>query len=297
MISIIICSVNKSFAQQVEQNIAATIGTAWELIAIDNTISPKGITSVYNEGAAKAKYDLLCFAHEDILFETPGWGKKLVSLFENDPAIGLAGVAGSKYKSKVVSGWYTGVHSLDCGNIKHYNRHGITETLYFNPDPAKRVQQTVTIDGVFIACPRKVWQQIPFDEKLLTGFHLYDLDFSLRVSQHYKSVVTYEIDILHITKGNHFDNRWLEHTLRWHKESGIVLPRSTGENNLAGKEADKRIVKTWLIRLKHERISLRNKFRWLVAVNIWKYPAAWINVPLFLLKRYFSSGDKPALGQ
>jgi hypothetical protein len=297
MISIIICSVNKIFARQVQENIAATIGVEWEAIVIDNTIVPKSITAVYNEGAAKAKYDILCFAHEDILFKTQDWGKKIAELFDKDKKLGLIGVAGCKYKSQTPSGWFTGMAEADCCNIKHLNRHGITETLYFNPSDNALSQEVKVADGVFLCSTKKVWQQIPFEEKLLNGFHLYDIDFSFRIAQQFTAIVTYEIDILHITKGNHFDKRWLDYTLLWHHKMNSQLPVVSADVSINNKEAEKKIVKTWLVRLKHEKLSLRYKLRWLFAVKIWRYPAAWPNVFLFITKRFFSNNNAPSVGQ
>lgn len=297
MISIIICSINKTFAQQVQQNIAATIGVEWEAVIIDNTIAPKSITQVYNEGAAKARYDILCFAHEDILFQTNGWGKKIVQAFNADRQLGLIGVAGCKYKSKSPAGWFTGIKAFDCCNIKHFNRDGVTETLYFNPELDSLQQQVVVMDGVFLCSPRKVWQHIKFDEILLKGFHLYDIDYSVRVTTVYKALVTYEIDILHITKGNHFDNKWLDYTLRWHKQCSLLLPASLQSEIIKQQAIETTIVKVWLIRLKHEKLSMRNKIRWLLAAKIWLHPASWLNVPLFIINSLIPKKNIPAMGK
>lgn len=298
MISIIICSISKSFALQVQQNIADTIGVEWEPVIIDNTIVPKSITQVYNEGAAKARYDILCFVHEDILFQTAGWGKKIVAAFEADQTLGLIGVAGCKYKSKSPAGWFTGIPSFDCGNIKHFNRDGVTETLYFNPEPGSLQQQVVVMDGVFLCSPRRVWQQVRFDEALLKGFHLYDIDYSVRLTAAgFTAMVTFEIDMLHITKGNHFDNRWLDYTLRWHRHCSNLLPAMLNANQVNKTVTETTIVKAWLIRLKHEKLSMRNKMRWLLAVKIWLHPAAWINVPLFIVNSLIPKKHVPALGK
>lgn len=297
MISIIICSINKTFAQQVQQNIAATIGVEWEAIVIDNTIAPKSITQVYNEGAAKARYDIVCFAHEDILFQTQNWGNKITDAFAADQNLGLIGVAGCKYKSKTPAGWFTGIKQFDCGNIKHFNRDNITETLYFNPQPGSLQQQVVVVDGVFLCSPKRVWQQIQFDETLLKGFHLYDIDYSVRVAAKYTAMVTFEIDILHITKGNHFDNRWLNYTLIWHTHKKNQLPVICDDVTMNTQNVESRIVKGWLIRLKHEKLTMRNKIRWLYAVKIWQHPVAWPNIPLFVINSMIPKKHVPALGK
>lgn len=288
MISIIICSINKNFAQQVQSNIIDTVGVPCEVIVTDNTVNSMPITQVYNLGASKAKYDTLCFVHEDVLFETQGWGVKILEYFNQNKKLGLVGVGGSKYKSKTPSGWFCGLQEFDCCNISHLDRAGNTELLLMNPEKGSRLQQVVTVDGVFMCCPKNVWSEIKFDDVLLRDFHLYDLDFSLRVSEVYESAVTYEIDILHIVKGNHYGDRWLESTLKWHKHFNKRLPvniTNSGKKNLI----ESHIVRIWLIRLKHERITLKNKLKWLHAIKIWKYVMAWPYIPLFFLKSLFKS--------
>ncbi len=183
MISVIICSINKGLAQQVQKNIAATIGVVWEFIVIENTVSPKSLTEVYNVGASKAKYDVSLFVHEDVLFQTKNWGEKLLDYFEKDNSLGLIGIAGSKYKSSVPSGWFSGIEALDCCNILHVDSNNQKLPMYFNPVPGTPIQDVVVLDGVLLCCKKNVWQQVKFDEIFLKGFHLYDIDFSFRVAQ------------------------------------------------------------------------------------------------------------------
>jgi hypothetical protein len=293
MISVIICSINKDFAKQVQSNIDSTIGIEWEPIVIDNTINPSPITKVYNLGASRATYDILCFVHEDVLFETENWGLKIMDAFRKDTALGLIGVGGSKYKSKTASGWFCGFKELDCCNITHLNKSGDKEVLYMNPEQGAKNQQVVTVDGVFMCCPKRVWDEIRFDEILLTDFHLYDLDFSIRVSEKYKAVITFEIDILHIVKGNHYGNKWLESTLVWHNHFIKRLPAFTSPDYGSKKHTfESGIIRIWLIRLKHENLTIENKLKWLYAVKIWKHLHAWPYVPLFLFKSVFKMYNK-----
>jgi hypothetical protein len=287
MISVIICSINKVLALQVQKNIADTIGVVWEPIIIDNTKHPESITHVYNIGAAKAKYDIVCFVHEDILFQTQNWGVKLVNYFKNDASLGLVGVAGSKYKSKTPSGWFSGIDEIECCNITHIDSADHQQKMYFNPSPGSLTQEAIVWDGVLLCCPKKVWEDIRFDDILLKGFHLYDLDFSFRVAEKYKVMVTFEIDLIHLTQGGSFGNEWVEYTLLWHKKMHKRLPASTPGINLKIKEFEKIILKRWLIRLKHERISFYNQLNWLWNIKIWLHISAWPFVFLFLTKKYF----------
>ena len=75
----------------------------YEIIKIDNP-GTMGISEAYNRGIA-ATFDYLCFCHEDILFQTEGWGRKLLEIFSYDSQIGLIGIAGSPYLPYVYSGW------------------------------------------------------------------------------------------------------------------------------------------------------------------------------------------------
>src|SRR5208337_2764590 len=52
----------------------------------------------------------------------------------------------------------------------------------FDENPVKKeIEDVVCIDGVFMFSKKEVFQKCRFDEKLLTGFHGYDMDFSLQV--------------------------------------------------------------------------------------------------------------------
>lgn len=286
MISIIICSINKTFAQQVQKSIGETIGVVWESIIIDNTINPKSITEVYNKGAAKSKYEILCFVHEDIIFSTNNWGVKLIDYFAADKNLGLIGVAGSKYKSKTPSGWFTGNTAFDCCNITHVDKDNHKEKIFYSPSSDKLPQQVVVVDGVFLCTKKNVWEPIKFNDTLLKDFHLYDLDFSIRVAEKYKVIVVFDIDILHYAKGAHFGSKWIEETLLWHKSMNEKLPFHSAYFQINNTQEETKIVKTWLIRLKHEKIKFSNKLIWLKSIKIWKFIFLWPYVFLFLLKSF-----------
>ena len=104
MFSIIVCSIRPDEAERLRKNIEATIGVPFEFIAYDNRGTGKGICQVYNECAENARYDNLCFVHEDVEFATENWGKLIAEkLSEKD--CGVIGFAGSTIKSKAYSGW------------------------------------------------------------------------------------------------------------------------------------------------------------------------------------------------
>ncbi len=289
MISVIICSINNDLAQQVQKNIADTIGVVWESIIIENTLSPKSLTEVYNVGASKAQYDVLLFVHEDVLFQTKNWGAKLLDYFEKDNSLGLIGIAGSKYKSSVPSGWFSGIKALDCCNILHVDSNDQKLPMYFNPVPESPTQDVVVLDGVLLCCKKNVWQQVKFDEIFLKGFHLYDIDFSFRVAQKFKVIVSFEIDLIHLTEGGNFGDEWVNNTLLWHSKKQSSLPYYTKDVSLQKSKFESVFVRNWLIRLKQENISFSNKICWLYKSKTWRYITAWPFVVLFLFIRYFKT--------
>src|SRR5438477_1059436 len=103
MISIAICSVNSYYLSQIKENISNSIGVEYELLVWDNKGINKGLCEVYNMLAAKARFEYICFLHEDILFQTEKWGSKLIDIFDERQDIGVIGLAGNKYKSKFFS--------------------------------------------------------------------------------------------------------------------------------------------------------------------------------------------------
>jgi Glycosyltransferase like family len=285
MFSILICSINVSYLEKLKINIQETIGNEYELLVWDNLADTKPIAEVYNLLAGQAKHPYFCFIHEDIQFQTKNWSANLLYAFEKNKETGLIGIAGSKYKSRTPSGWSTGLLDLDYCNIFHKNKNGTTEHLYSNPRQSL-FEHVVNVDGVFIAIRKEVWNTTKFNERLLHGFHLYDIDFSFQVIKNWKAAVIFNIDIMHFTEGGSFGNEWMEYTLKWHKYFSNELPQ-TAEGYVAPYGLEEKVGKNWLYRLYRENISWVNKLKWIIAGKNWKYPKAWPYIALFLLGKYF----------
>ena len=203
MLSIIISSYQPNFFAALEKNIAETIGVPYEIVQIYNP-GTMGICEAYNKGAKLAKYDHLLFLHEDVLFHTQNWGEKLIKHLE-DPRTGIIGVAGSDYVPHAPCGW----NVYDNRHL-YYNFIQSNKTSTINKHRQKlekNIQKVYAIDGVFIACTRKKYNEILFNENI-KGYHGYDLDFSLRMAKKYNNYVTGFILIEHFSLGNTNKN-WL----------------------------------------------------------------------------------------
>lgn len=226
MISIVIASVNEKQLNDVKLNISQTIGVTHEIIAVENSKGNRGICEIYNEGAGQAKYELLCFMHEDVEIKTIGWGHTVLKNFEEQHDLGLMGIAGSSYKTMVPSGWFcdSGTIGLNYVNILQRYKSAAIETQlnYKNPNN-ERNATVVVIDGVWFCTKKEVVERFKFDEHTFKKFHCYDLDFSLQISAKYKAIVSYEILIEHFSEGS-YDRTWVEETLLLQQKWSKYLP-------------------------------------------------------------------------
>ena len=222
MLSIIICSVDANLLKQVSDNIAETVGVPYEFLVADNKSANEGICKVYNRLAAQAQYPYLCFIHEDVVLHTNGWGKVLCKLLA-DNTIGLVGISGTVYKSKYAGTW-SSCQSIfyRTNSIQHFKKHLKPIINNINPENAPFAEVAV-IDGVFIATRKDVFSCNKFDEKLLSGFHGYDIDYSIQVRQQFKVIVSYEILLEHLSEGK-LSDQWISSSLLVHKKWNQQLP-------------------------------------------------------------------------
>jgi glycosyltransferase involved in cell wall biosynthesis len=224
MISIIISSADAEQLKQVTENITATIGAKFEIISVDNSAGQQGICTVYNKGIKQAKYDILCFMHEDVVIKTNNWGNILKNIFDEHTDLGLLGVVGGGYKPFTPSTWGgLGVNNTFSNMIQSY-KYADKEPYhdFRNPLNAK-LEKVACVDGVWLATTSKVASEFKFDEDTFRGFHIYDLDFSIAVGQKYKVAVTYEILLNHLSEGR-YSREWMVDTLKLHEKWKAVLP-------------------------------------------------------------------------
>ena len=228
MFSIIICSISPERLIQVKKNIQDTIGTEHEFIALDNRETRWPIAKVYNEGARRAHYPYLFFVHEDVRFHSKDWGKVIADKLK-EPDCGAIGFAGNKVKLKAYSGWPQ-VPEFGCSFL-YQKEPQKTNFAVFNVHLEHPFEEVVCLDGLGIFVCKALWEKYPFDEKMLTGFHCYDLDFSMQIARtgKYKNYVctTPAVLIEHFSLGN-LDRVWIQETIRLHKEKwNAFLPLKT----------------------------------------------------------------------
>lgn len=227
MISIIISSANKERLQNVICNVKKTIGVPYQLLTFDNRKGQRSICEIYNKGAQQAKYELLCFMHEDIEIKTNNWGQAVNKAFGEHPLLGLIGVVGCSYKSLAPSGWIVegGVDErVFYMNINQQYKYSDRPTaFYYRNSGNKRLARVACVDGVWFCTKKSYALEFPFDEQLLKGFHGYDIDFSLSINQKYEVAVTFEVLLEHFSEGS-FDDAWMSSILKLHKKWSYFLP-------------------------------------------------------------------------
>jgi GT2 family glycosyltransferase len=284
MVSIVISSIRPALLNGVLASIDATVGIEHEVLVWDNRGSGKGLAGVYNDMSEKAGGEIVLFLHEDVTFQEPGWGLALTDIFR-DPSIGLVGVAGSRYKSRAVSGWYTGLPGLNAYRIDHLTE-GRTIHLRHPAIWPEHEVQTVTVDGVFMACRKSLLKKVRFDEELCPGFHFYDIDFSLRASKVSRVVVTDRIGILHHTLGGDFGDRWMDAALSFHHRYRMELPASVSESDRIP-DPEAATSRYWIDYLKREDLDFARKWRFLKADGLYLNPSNWYGILKLLVYRPF----------
>lgn len=279
MLSIIICSIDPERVRTVTANIHATIGVEHEVIIINNAKELGGMGAGYNTGAARARYDTICFMHDDIEFLKADWGQCVLSHFKSDANLGLIGIAGSRYKSKTISGWWTNQATADCCNIYQRNLKGKDRKFLLRPAGKNGVIVPVkSLDGVWLCTRKRIWEEFPFNTADLKGFHFYDLDISLRISEKYTVGVVYDIDLVHFSKGN-FGDEWVRGAISFHEEvNKVALPVSL---DTPAENAEAHVCKSWLRRLRIEKISWENRKLWVKAGHAMDFPGLWGTVAGF----------------
>lgn len=218
MLSIIICSRTPNLSEAMKNNLLETAGIPYEVIIVDESIHCGSIFRAYNYGMDHAKYGLLCFMHDDILFHTPEWGKILAEHLSN-PTTGFIGVAGGTLLPRVPAQWSFG---KKFGYILQYDLKKRCSVLLEGSDfMNEKSQRVVAMDGVFMACRNDVAKLLRFDEHTFQGFHCYDIDICMQAHLlGFENRVVNDVLLEHFSRGK-LNRQWVENQLKlWRKWRG-----------------------------------------------------------------------------
>ena len=155
------------------------------------------LTELYNKALQETTNNIVVFCHDDIIFETKNWGKRLLKNFKENEEYGVIGIAGTTDIDETGRWWNDNTKMV--GVVKHRHNGKTWENKYssiFN----KQVLQTVIVDGLFFAVKKDKIKE-NFDEDV-KGFHFYEIDFCFR--NHLKGVnigVTFDVRVIHKSIG------------------------------------------------------------------------------------------------
>lgn len=223
MISIVICNRNSQLDPSIIKNIQETIAVKNEIIPIDNSNGQYNIFQAYNEGVRKAKGDILCFMHDDVLFKGPNWGTTVESIFAEDEKLGALGVDGGHYMPDCPCSW-TSCYTTSFHTWRD-DKDGVCRE-YSNAEfsNGQRLVEVASIDGLWMCIRRSLFDTIHFDDKTFTGFHCYDSDICMQIlAAGFRIKVTYDIDIIHNSNGT-YNSTFFKNLELWHKKWHYMLP-------------------------------------------------------------------------
>jgi glycosyltransferase involved in cell wall biosynthesis len=139
--------------------------TQTELILVDNQQRRfKSAAEALNYGGRNARGEYIMFVHQDIRLESSTWIADAEKMLESLPKLGIAGVAGKRDRTGIVTNISNGITPRPAGTIRI--------------DEATLVQ---TVDECLMIIPRNLFHRLPFDADVCDNWHLYAVDYSLSV--------------------------------------------------------------------------------------------------------------------
>lgn len=218
MLSVVICSIDREkFRRVVEMYARVLKGVEHEIVGVHDAAS---MSEGYNRGAARARGERLLFSHDDVALLVPDAGARMSGHFERFDVWGVAGA------TRVVgAGWVRAGPPHIYGQIAHQAGGAGPYTVCVYSAPRRWVAGVRVVDGVLIGATRGAVERVEFDEETFRGFHVYDVDFSLRAHLAGLRVgVACDLAPVHFS-GGAFDANWEADAARFEAKHAGVLER------------------------------------------------------------------------
>jgi tetratricopeptide (TPR) repeat protein len=216
-VSVLICSADRerfARAEAMYRHLLREI--PHEVVLISDA---RSLAEGYNRALRRARHNIVVFTHDDVEIVSPDFAARLLRALGRHDLIGLAGTR------KMVGGaWHFAGQAQLAGQVGMSNPGaGYVVTLYGIGERESKGLQA--LDGLFLATRRDAALRLGFDETTFDGWHLYDLDFSLRASGAGMDCATCnDILAVHGSQGS-YDADWLKYARRFlDKHKGRVEP-------------------------------------------------------------------------
>lgn len=212
-LSVIVCSGSQTTLDLHRRHVEETVGVPVEFIGINNESNEHSLALAYNLGGALATTDLLVFVHDDVFFTESGWGGVLLDKFAANSRLGLVGLAGTAYLDAQHPAWTAAKEPFIHGRVIHHTAS--MRVSYYSEETTD--QRVVAVDGLLLAVSREAFDQHRFDEAIFDGFHLYDIDLGVRVSETHDVIVTHDVLVKHLS-GGVFGKTWKRYRDKFRKK-------------------------------------------------------------------------------
>jgi hypothetical protein len=188
------------------QHLRLTVGVHPLQILIARNPGREALGTVYNRFLARARYEVVCLIHDDLIFRrNRGWGRQVLQAFARFQDFAVLGAAGSATLDQQAFPW--GQRADMLGRIHQKNPlNDRIEAHYFSGASGSDPLESLFLDGLLLAVHRQRCR-IRFHPSL-RGFHGYDLQFCLELERqqqqgqaHCKRGVLTELGVTHLSAG------------------------------------------------------------------------------------------------
>ncbi len=177
-----------------------------EIISIRNA---RSLAEGYNWAIRNSLADVVVLSHDDVDVLADDFAARL---FHHLRSFDAVGVIGSTRADGPAVGWSGHPHLR--GWITHRSA-GKGDWQVDLLDHRAVAGDIAVLDGVFVAARREALQAVSFDDVVFDGFHVGDIDWSLRASQAgLRLGVAADLGLVHASRGN-YDATWRRYADRF----------------------------------------------------------------------------------
>lgn len=228
--SVVVCSIDDRRFEKLTASLARSFGNhAYEVVRIDNA---RSMCQGYNEGLKRSRGNRLIFCHDDIEILSDDFVSRIESNFAQFDVFGLVGT------TRLTEGSWSSAGPPDVHGavVQPHRTEANQYVLHVFSNIRKPVANAQALDGMLIAARRETAQDLGWDEENISGFHLYDVDFSFRAHlAGLKVGIATDLLVYHASQGTR-DETWRKAVVSWtmrYAEHLSTAPHSKAEYRAA----------------------------------------------------------------